>query len=403
MEGDVRAEGSARRPQATWSDIFRSIVKGRPHLSLFSRQTELQKTSPPATEPMYHPTRGGTRGGAAEFSWDAVRQDKHREFYLGHSIQAPTGRWLHGRDVQWYNKDESKDEGEAADKRRQELLEVKRREMEEMDRRLGIQPGGADGDASTSSSSRTGGPAVGQALLAGSKGRAAAGASGPAAGTGANLAPIDPIMSKWNPAGLPAAGEQEQGALTKEERKAAKKLAKREVKEQRREERRKRRAEDGRHRHHRSRESDAEDDDEERERRRERRRRERRREEEEEYERRRKERRGRDGSEGADVARGEERSREKAHREDRDEERYRRRGSDERRERTRRHDDEDDAGDRRRSYRGRDDEERRARRRDDPDDPYSRRRGGDEDDYRSSRRRSRSPGRSLTPELKSRR
>ncbi|PWN88606.1 hypothetical protein FA10DRAFT_244209, partial [Acaromyces ingoldii] len=89
---------------------------------------------------MYHPTRGGTRGGAAEFSWDAVRQDKHREFYLGHSIQAPTGRWLHGRDVQWYNKDESKDEGEAADKRRQELLEVKRREMEEMDRRLGIQP-----------------------------------------------------------------------------------------------------------------------------------------------------------------------------------------------------------------------------------------------------------------------
>lgn len=38
----------------------------------------------------------GARGGRAEFSWDNVKSDKDREFYLGHSVKATTGRWQKG-------------------------------------------------------------------------------------------------------------------------------------------------------------------------------------------------------------------------------------------------------------------------------------------------------------------
>lgn len=89
---------------------------------------------------MHMPTRGGTRGGQAEFSWDAVKQDKHREAYLGHSVSAPTGRWQKNKDVHWYHKDErNEDQGsgsDAAERRRQELREIKMKEQEEIRRRL---------------------------------------------------------------------------------------------------------------------------------------------------------------------------------------------------------------------------------------------------------------------------
>ncbi len=42
------------------------------------------------------PPRGGTRGGADQFSWDSVKADKDREYYLGHSVKALTGRWQKG-------------------------------------------------------------------------------------------------------------------------------------------------------------------------------------------------------------------------------------------------------------------------------------------------------------------
>jgi hypothetical protein len=32
----------------------------------------------------------------AEFNWDDVKADKHRENYLGHSVKAPVGRWQKG-------------------------------------------------------------------------------------------------------------------------------------------------------------------------------------------------------------------------------------------------------------------------------------------------------------------
>jgi hypothetical protein len=38
----------------------------------------------------------GARGGRAEFSWDNVKGDKDREFYLGHSVKAGVGRWQKG-------------------------------------------------------------------------------------------------------------------------------------------------------------------------------------------------------------------------------------------------------------------------------------------------------------------
>ncbi|KAH7624401.1 hypothetical protein Ndes2526B_g00595 [Nannochloris sp. 'desiccata'] len=85
------------------------------------------------------PPRGGTRGGRSEFSWDNVKADQSREYYLGHSVKAVTGRWAKGKDVYWYTRD--KEEGESADIRREnEMAMVKQREQDLMMEALGMKP-----------------------------------------------------------------------------------------------------------------------------------------------------------------------------------------------------------------------------------------------------------------------
>ncbi|KAG8214097.1 kinase phosphorylation protein-domain-containing protein [Butyriboletus roseoflavus] len=75
---------------------------------------------------MFEPIRGGTRGGQAEFKWSDVSADKDREHYLGHSINAPTGRWQKNKDIHWYNRDQADTEAERA----AEIRRIKETEAE---------------------------------------------------------------------------------------------------------------------------------------------------------------------------------------------------------------------------------------------------------------------------------
>lgn len=83
------------------------------------------------------PARGGNRGGKDQFNWDSVKSDKDREFYLGHSVKATTGRWQKGKDVFWYTRE--KQEEEAA-KARLEMQAIKQREEDLMNEALGLKP-----------------------------------------------------------------------------------------------------------------------------------------------------------------------------------------------------------------------------------------------------------------------
>jgi len=99
---------------------------------------------------MFEPIRGGTRGGQGEFKWSDVSADKDREHYLGHSINAPTGRWQKNKDVHWYNRDLK--DGEA--ERLEEIKRVKEAEEDALAVALGFTPAVRNkdpvGDASAS-------------------------------------------------------------------------------------------------------------------------------------------------------------------------------------------------------------------------------------------------------------
>ncbi|KAF8149819.1 kinase phosphorylation domain-containing protein [Crassisporium funariophilum] len=75
---------------------------------------------------MFEPVRGGTRGGQAEFKWSDVSADKDRENYLGHSINAPTGRWQKNKDIHWYNRDIDA----GAEARAEEIRKIKELEAD---------------------------------------------------------------------------------------------------------------------------------------------------------------------------------------------------------------------------------------------------------------------------------
>ena len=84
------------------------------------------------------PARGGTRGGRDQFDWQDVKAAPDREYYLGHSVKALTGRWQKGKDVFWYTRDVQRGDAEAVRKREMEL--VKSREEELMMEALGLKP-----------------------------------------------------------------------------------------------------------------------------------------------------------------------------------------------------------------------------------------------------------------------
>ncbi|THH18645.1 hypothetical protein EW146_g2363 [Bondarzewia mesenterica] len=85
---------------------------------------------------MFEPVRGGTRGGQAEFKWSDVSADKDRENYLGHSINAPTGRWQKNKDVHWYSRGVKTSE----DERLEEIRRIKEAEADALSVALGFGP-----------------------------------------------------------------------------------------------------------------------------------------------------------------------------------------------------------------------------------------------------------------------
>ncbi|KAG5649813.1 hypothetical protein H0H81_001904 [Sphagnurus paluster] len=85
---------------------------------------------------MFEPVRGGTRGGQAEFKWSDVSADKDRENYLGHSINAPTGRWQKNKDVHWYNREA----GQTQAERDEEIRKIKELEADALAVALGFEP-----------------------------------------------------------------------------------------------------------------------------------------------------------------------------------------------------------------------------------------------------------------------
>ncbi|KAL8700738.1 MAG: hypothetical protein Q9201_005283 [Fulgogasparrea decipioides] len=85
----------------------------------------------------------GSRGGRDAFKWEDVKDDQHRENYLGHSLMAPVGRWQKNRDLSWYAKgDSSQAATDAANARAEEIRRIKEAEQDALSEALGfpIQP-----------------------------------------------------------------------------------------------------------------------------------------------------------------------------------------------------------------------------------------------------------------------
>eukprot|EP01089_Gocevia_fonbrunei_P003010 TRINITY_DN1286_c0_g1_i2.p1 TRINITY_DN1286_c0_g1~~TRINITY_DN1286_c0_g1_i2.p1 ORF type:complete len:203 (+),score=56.06 TRINITY_DN1286_c0_g1_i2:101-709(+) len=83
--------------------------------------------------------RGGTRGGADQFTWEDVKNDKYKEFYLGHSLVTSSKPTFNNRKPNplWWG---SKDKNQPQSDRKAELEEIKRQEEQLMKEALGLVP-----------------------------------------------------------------------------------------------------------------------------------------------------------------------------------------------------------------------------------------------------------------------
>ncbi|KAJ3272973.1 hypothetical protein HDV01_004879 [Terramyces sp. JEL0728] len=79
--------------------------------------------------------REGNRGGLGLFRWDNIKEDKHREIYLGNTVKCAVGRWQKNKNLNWFN--EQKVAGESQVEL-DEIAEIKRKETEAMMEALGM-------------------------------------------------------------------------------------------------------------------------------------------------------------------------------------------------------------------------------------------------------------------------
>jgi len=91
--------------------------------------------------------RGGNRGGKDRFNWDDVKNDVHRENYLGASLHGQIGRWTttaRGSDLTWWSEGRSQlnrqDKGAADAARKAEMDMVKAVEEDAMREAMGLEP-----------------------------------------------------------------------------------------------------------------------------------------------------------------------------------------------------------------------------------------------------------------------